>query len=97
MRRRGIFPVVLVTVLVLLFGLSWWTLVLAPAWPTAVFVAGTVVFAVGMVGFPVLMVTGHGRRHRDAAARIGDTTLGVIWVCFTWSVLGQFARLVLAL
>jgi len=97
MRRRGIFPVVLVTVLVLLFGLSWWTLVLAPAWPTAVFVAGTVVFAVGMVGFPVLMVTGHGRRHRDAAARIGDTTLGVIWVCFTWSVLGQLARLILAL
>lgn len=96
MRRRGIFPVVLITVLVLLFGTSWWTLVLAPSWPVGVFVAGTVVFAVGAVGFPVLMLRGHARG-RDVAARIGDTTLGVIWVCFTWSVLGEIARLVLVL
>jgi hypothetical protein len=97
MRRRGLFPFVLVLVLVLLFGVGWWTLVLAPGWPVPVFAVGTVVFAGGVIGFPVLMMAGHGRRHRDVAARIGDTTLGVIWVCFTWSVLGEIARPILAL
>jgi hypothetical protein len=58
---------------------------------------GTVVFAVGMIGFPLLMMVGHGRRHRDGAARLGDTILGVIWVCFAWSVLGELARAVLLL
>ena len=97
MRRRGIFPLVLVTALVLLFGVSWWTLVLAPDWPAPVFVAGTAVFAVGMIGLPVLMMTGHGRRHRDVAARVGDTILGVIWVCFAWSIIGELGRAVLLL
>lgn len=89
--------VVVVVVLVLLFGVGWWTVVLAPGWALPVFVVGTVVFGGGMVGFPVLMVAGHGRRHRDGAARVGDTTLGVIWVCFAWSVIGQVVRLVLVL
>ncbi|HEX4725356.1 MAG TPA: metallophosphoesterase [Pseudonocardiaceae bacterium] len=97
MRRRAVFPFVLVAVLLLLFGVGWWTLVQAPDWPLPVFVVGTVVFGLGMVGFPVSMVAGHGRRHRDGAARIGDTTLGVIWVCFTWSVIGQIVRAILAL
>jgi predicted MPP superfamily phosphohydrolase len=43
------------------------------------------------------MVYGHGRRHRDGAARVGDTTLGVVWVFFAWSILGLVVRLVLAL
>jgi uncharacterized protein len=97
MRRRGVFGFVVVGVLVLLFGVGWWTIVLAPGWSVPVFVVGTVVFGGGMVGFPVLMVAGHGRRHRDFAARVGDTTLGVVWVCFAWSVIGQVVRLVLVL
>jgi len=40
-------------------------------------------------------VAGQGRRHRDVAAVTGATLLGVTWVLFTWSVLGNVARLVL--
>src|SRR6202011_1751140 len=60
-------------------------------------VVGTVVFAAGVVGLPLSMVSGHGRRHLDWAARVGDTTLGVIWVFFSWSLIGLVVRLVLAL
>jgi predicted MPP superfamily phosphohydrolase len=41
------------------------------------------------------MRLGHGRPGNDTAARIGDTTLGVVWILFTWSVLGALARLAL--
>jgi predicted MPP superfamily phosphohydrolase len=94
--RRARFGVVMVAVLVLLFGLPWWALVFSSAqWPFPVVVTGTVVFAAALVGFPVMMFLGHGRG-RDRAARIGDTTLGVIWVLFVWTVLGYVLRLVLA-
>jgi hypothetical protein len=95
--RRRLLPFLFVTVLVLLFGLPWWTLVGSPSWSTPVFVVGTVVFGVALVGFPLMMAMGHIRGHSDAAARVGDTTLGVTWVLFSWSVLGQVARLVLLL
>ena len=36
------------------------------------------------------------RRSIDAAARIGDTTLGMVWLLFTWSVLGVVVRALLA-
>src|ERR1700716_2732481 len=95
--RRRRFLAVVLTALVLLFGVPWWTLVLAgPDWPGPVVVAGTVVFAAAMFGLPWLMYLGHGRRGRDWAARIGDTTLGVVWVLFAWSVLGIGPRIVLA-
>lgn len=97
MRRSSVFPYVIGLVLLLLFSVPWWTVVASAYWPTLVVVVGTVVFAAGMVSFPVLMVYGHGRRHRDRAAVVGDTTLGVIWVFFAWSILGQVVRLVLAL
>src|SRR6266702_529821 len=97
MRRSSVFPYVIGLVLLLLFSVPWWTVVASASWPTPVVVVGTVVFAAGMVAFPVFMMQGHGRRHRDWAARVGDTTLGVIWVLFTWSILGQVVRLVLAL
>jgi predicted MPP superfamily phosphohydrolase len=92
-----VFPYVIGLVLLLLFSVPWWTVVASAYWPTPVVVVGTVVFAAGMVLLPVFMMQGHGRRHRDWAARVGDTTLGVIWVLFTWSILGQVVRLVLAL
>jgi predicted MPP superfamily phosphohydrolase len=84
-------------VLVLLFGVPWWTLVWSGNhWPGGGFVTGTVVFAAAVALFPLLMVAGHGRRHRDWAARIADTLLGVVWVLFTWSIIGQAAGLLLA-
>ena len=95
--RRGAFFGIMVTAVVLLFGVPWWTLVaFGPRWPAAVFAAGTVVFAGGAVALPWLMVLGHGRGD-DRAARVGDTLLGVVWVVFAWSVIGLLARIVLGL
>src|SRR5215467_2886605 len=96
-RRAVIFPVVLVTALALLFGVPWATLVLEGGWPAPVVAGGTAVFVAAVVAFPFMMVAGHGRRRNDRAAVTGDTTLGVIWILFTWSVLGNVARPVLAL
>ena len=41
------------------------------------------------------MAAGHGRRRADRAARIADSSLGVVWVLFAWSVLGGVVHLVL--
>jgi predicted MPP superfamily phosphohydrolase len=86
----------LVVVLALLFGVPWWTLVAGSQSPTAVFVIGTVVFVAGALAMPPLMVWGHARSH-DRAAVAGDTLLGVVWVLFAWSIIGNLASLVLML
>ena len=93
-RRRGgrYFIAILLVVLSLLFGVPWWTLVLAPGWPVAVTAIGTVLIATVLAAFPVLMFRGHGRGI-DWAAWTGDTILGVIWILFVWSVLGNVAGL----
>ena len=91
------FGATLTGVLLLLFGVPWWTLIGGGHWPSAVTAVGTLVFAGALVAMPVLMITGHGSRGLDAAARTGDTLLGVIWVLFTWSVLGNVLELVLFL
>jgi hypothetical protein len=46
--------VLVLTITLLLFGVPWWTL-LAPSasWPTAVFVVGTLLFAVALAAMPV--------------------------------------------
>jgi predicted MPP superfamily phosphohydrolase len=94
--RRRLGGGVFFLVLALLFVLPWWTLFgSGTGWPLPVFLAGTVVFAVSLVSFPFLMAAGHGPRRTDRAARIADSTLGVVWVLFTWSVLGGLAHLVL--
>jgi predicted MPP superfamily phosphohydrolase len=83
-------------VLVLLFYLPWWSLVFSTTdWPVPVVVAGTIVFGAGFLAFPVMMYLGHGRRRLDWAARIGDSVLGVIWVLFAWTLLGELLRLAL--
>lgn len=83
-------------VLAVLFFLPWWTLFASGVdWPFPVFLTGTVVFAAWLVSFPFLMVAGHGRRRVDRAARVADSTLGMVWVLFTWSALGGLAHLVL--
>lgn len=83
--RRIVFTTVLVTVLALLHGVPWLVLIAVPAWPTPVFVVGTVLAVGAAVGFPFLMMRGHGRWHSDRAAVVGDVWLGVVWQLFTWS------------
>jgi uncharacterized protein len=96
--RRLRFGAIITGILALLFGLPWWTVVMADArWPGTVVAAGTVAFALGLVAFPALMYLGHGGRGLDWAAATGDTLLGVIWVLFAWSLIGTVARLVLLL
>ncbi|MDX5565548.1 metallophosphoesterase [Streptomyces sp. ID05-04B] len=56
-------------------------------WPPSVTWVGTALFALGLVGMPLAMARGHGRRQQDRAAIVGDTLLGTSWVLFTWSVL----------
>jgi uncharacterized protein len=94
--RPLLFGLTIAVILALLFGVPWWTLVVADTrWPVAVVVAGTVVFVGALVAFPVLMYLGHGRRHLDWAARTGDTILGVVWVMFVWALLGNVLRFAL--
>ena len=92
MSARAIRITLIVTaVMILLFGLPWITL--AGPWPRPWFIAGTVVFAVAALAFPPLMIAGHGRGHRDLPARVADTMLGVVWVLFVWSLIGQVVAL----
>jgi hypothetical protein len=88
--------VTLTVILGLLFGVPWWTLVVAGArWPAGVVIGGTVVFVLALAALPVLMGLGHGRRRLDWAAVAGDTILGVVWILFAWAVLGNVFDLVL--
>ncbi|OFJ52381.1 metallophosphoesterase [Mycolicibacterium grossiae] len=96
-RRLPLRLVLLGVILLLLFGVPWWTIVAGAHWPTAVTVVGTAVFAAALLALPVAMTFGHGRRHLDRAAVLGDALLGAVWVFFTWSVLGQVLALGLAL
>ncbi|SEC66849.1 hypothetical protein SAMN05216489_01317 [Streptomyces sp. 3213] len=67
-------------------------------WPLPVTIASTALFVLGLVGMPLAMVRGHGRRQQDRVAILGDTLLGGSWVLFTWSVLlGVLLRLALTL
>ncbi|MDT7729352.1 MAG: uncharacterized protein QOI21_5928 [Actinomycetota bacterium] len=96
--RRVLIGVLVAAVLVLLFAVPWWALVFSPTdWPFPVVLVGTIVFAAGLVAFPVMMYLGHRRKGRDWAARIGDGILGVIWVLFVWTLLGDVLRLVLTI
>jgi predicted MPP superfamily phosphohydrolase len=93
-----IFTAILTTIIALLFGVPWYTLVLSGnRWPALVQILGTVVFLGAAVAFPVLMFTGHGRRGRDGLAIAGDSMLGVVWVLFVWAVFGAVGKLGLAL
>ena len=95
-RRQWRRIAVVLAVMLLLFGVPWWTLLAAGAtWPAAVFVTGSLVFAASFAALPVLMMLGHGRRHLDWAAAAGDALLGAAWVLFVWSVLSQALRLAL--
>ncbi|WP_329288629.1 metallophosphoesterase [Streptomyces pseudovenezuelae] len=82
---------------VLLWAVPCWVLLYGGQhWPLPVTPVGTTLFALGLIGMPLAMMRGHGRRQQDSAAVIGDTLLGASWVLFTWSVLiGVLLRLAL--
>ncbi len=87
--------VIVSAVLALLFGVPWWTLLIAgAAWPPAVVTGGTVLFVAALIALPGLLFFGHAR-HRDLPSALGNALLGVMWVLFVWSVLGNVAHLVL--
>jgi predicted MPP superfamily phosphohydrolase len=80
-----------------LFLLPWWTLVGAPTEGAGpLFWVGCVLFLVGFVCLPASMFLGHGPVQSDAASVVGDTLLGVMWVVFSWSVIGNIVGLGLA-
>jgi predicted MPP superfamily phosphohydrolase len=83
---------VFVTAIGLLFGLPAVTLLAGPQWPLPVLVTGILLILAAAVALPVTMLQGHSKGI-DWAARVGDTILGVSWIVFTWSVLGNVARL----
>jgi predicted MPP superfamily phosphohydrolase len=82
---------------VLLWAVPCWVLLYTGQhWPLPVALAGTALFVLGLVGMPLAMVRGHGRRQQDRLAIVGDTLLGSSWVLFTWTVLlGVLLRLAL--
>ncbi|WP_234544272.1 metallophosphoesterase [Streptomyces shenzhenensis] len=74
----------------------WLLLYTGQRWPLPVTLAGTALFTLGLIGMPLAMARGHGRRQQDWAAIVGDTLLGAVWILFTWSVvLGVPLRLAL--
>ncbi|MDN5869617.1 MAG: metallophosphoesterase [Nitrococcus sp.] len=94
-RARGL---TITAVLIVLFGVPWWTLAGAGTqWPGVLVVAVTILFIGGLLALPLLLYLGHGRRGQDWAARIGDAILGVIWVLFAWALLSNLLRLALAI
>ncbi|MFE0203647.1 metallophosphoesterase [Streptomyces sp. NPDC058985] len=82
---------------VLLWAVPCWVLLYAGQhWPLSVTLVASALFVLGLVGMPLAMARGHGRRQQDRAAIVGDTLLGAGWVLFTWSVLlGVLLRLAL--
>jgi predicted MPP superfamily phosphohydrolase len=83
-------------IMLILLGVPWWTLLSAGTqWPAPLVVVGTLLFAAAFGALPTAMMWGHGRRHLDWAAVIGDVLLGAVWVLFVWSVLAQLLRLAL--
>lgn len=82
---------------ILLWTVPCWVLLYTGQhWPLPVTLVGTALSALGLIGMPLAMARGHGRRQQDRAAIVGDTLLGASWVLFTWSVLiGGLLRLAL--
>ncbi|WP_062986366.1 metallophosphoesterase [Nocardia anaemiae] len=79
----------------LLFLVPWWTLIGATT-DGPLFWLGSAVFLAGFVCLPASMFLGHGPRQHDGASIVGDTLLGLMWIVFSWSVIGNIVGLGLA-
>jgi predicted MPP superfamily phosphohydrolase len=98
--RRSVpkFAAIVAFVVTLLFGVPLWTLVYAGnGWPPVARAIGTLIFVAGAATLVLGMMRGHGRRASDRWSIAGDTALGVVWVFFTWSLIGDIVRGILAL
>ncbi len=96
-RRRGTLLVgIPFLVSLLLHGLPWARLVLAPDWPAAATIGASGLAAALAVGLPTALLLGHGRGVRWATAA-GDFWLGVVWQLFVWTAVGEVLRLGLVL
>ncbi len=84
---------IVASILALLFAYPWWSLVIRPDWPGAVTIIGTVVFAALLIALPASMVLSNGHTDRDRLRLVGDALLGIIWVVFVWTLLGEVLRL----
>jgi predicted MPP superfamily phosphohydrolase len=96
MRRPSLFTVIVFAAPLLLFGVPWLVLVLTSDWPAPVEWTGSGLALSGYAGLILTMRYGHGKGV-DAAARVGDTLLGLIWLLFTWSIAGAIVRPLLML
>ncbi|KAF0844840.1 metallophosphoesterase [Nocardia caishijiensis] len=81
-----------------MIAVPWWLLVAAPTGRQgARYRAGSVAAVVGYLCVPTALFLGHGPPQLDLAAIVGDFALGVLWIVFTWSVIGLIVRGVLVL
>lgn len=95
-RRRARWLAVPFLISGILHAVPWWRLVLTPAWPAGVTVAGTAAAVVLAVGLPLVLVAGRRRRVMGGVAVAGPVWLGVVWQLFVWTLAGELLRLVLA-
>jgi uncharacterized protein len=80
-----------VAAVLLLDGVPWLLVVLAPHWPAGVTIPATAFLAAMVLVFPLLMLVGHGPMRHDRTAIAGDVWLGSIFQLFTWSLFGLLA------
>jgi hypothetical protein len=97
---RAMIRVLLAVIPLILFVPPWALLVMfGPRWPMSVMIVGTVLFASAAAALPMLLA--RSRRPspsatKDRFARAAELLLGCGWVLFTWTLLAQLVRPVLA-
>jgi hypothetical protein len=99
---RALIRVLFAVVPVILFLPPWALLVMfGPSWPTPVVVVGTVLSAALMAALPMLMRSSRRPpppgRAKDRLNLAAAALLGSGWILFTWTLLAQLTRPVLAL
>ncbi|WP_370465852.1 metallophosphoesterase [Nocardia sp. GTS18] len=85
--------VLIVLIPAVMLAVPWWALIAAPTERSGpLYRVGTAAFVAGYICLPVALILGHGPPRIDSAAIVGDVLLGVVWVLFSWSVIGLVVR-----